>query len=97
MNPNQKIHASTQKFTEIVDIVDKMVVLQNGHAAMLIEILSEETGNEISRLVEGLGYNYYTINEKTGLKKVNELKKGEGFNYLLCSEKLAKDLWIREN
>ena len=65
--------------------------------AMLIEILSEETGNEISRLVEGLGYNYYTINEKTGLKKVNELKKGEGFNYLLCSEKLAKDLGIREN
>ncbi len=38
MNPNQKIHASTQKFTEIVDIVDKMVVLQNGHAAMIIEI-----------------------------------------------------------
>ena len=38
MNPNQKIHASTQKFTEIVDIVDKIVILQNGHAAMIIEI-----------------------------------------------------------
>lgn len=38
MNPNQKIHSSTQKFTEIVDIIDKIIVLQNNHAAMIIEI-----------------------------------------------------------
>jgi FkbM family methyltransferase len=62
--------------------------------AMLIEILSDNTGDEIGRMVDGLGYNYYTINEKTGLKKVNELKKGEGYNFLLCSPDLALELGI---
>jgi len=34
----QKIHASTQKFTEIVDFVDNIVVLEGGNACMIIEI-----------------------------------------------------------
>lgn len=65
--------------------------------AMLIEVLSDETGNEINRLVDGLGYNYFTINEKTGLKKVSEIKKSEGFNYLLCSDELAVELGIAKS
>jgi hypothetical protein len=38
MSKAQKIHASTQKFTEIVDIVDDVVILEGGNAAMIIEI-----------------------------------------------------------
>jgi hypothetical protein len=34
----QKIHSSTQKFTEIVDFVGNVVVLQGGSACMIIEI-----------------------------------------------------------
>jgi hypothetical protein len=34
----QKIHATTQKFTEIVDIIDNIVVLDGGAACMIIEI-----------------------------------------------------------
>ena len=34
----QKIHSSTQKFTEIVDFVDTIVVLENGNACSIIEI-----------------------------------------------------------
>lgn len=34
----QKIHASTQKFTEIIDFVDSIVVLDGGNACMVIEI-----------------------------------------------------------
>src|SRR6266480_2344792 len=34
----QKIHSSTQKFTEIVDFVDNVVVLDGGNACMVIEI-----------------------------------------------------------
>jgi hypothetical protein len=34
----QKIHATTQKFTEIVDFVDNLVVLEGGAACMIIEI-----------------------------------------------------------
>jgi hypothetical protein len=39
MNPKaSKINASTQKFTEIVDIVDNIVVLQGGNAALVVEV-----------------------------------------------------------
>lgn len=34
----QKIHATTQKFTEIEDFVDNIVVLQGGAACMIIEV-----------------------------------------------------------
>jgi hypothetical protein len=34
----KKIHATTQKFTEIVDFVDNVVVLDGGAACMIIEI-----------------------------------------------------------
>lgn len=34
----QKIHATTQKFTEIVDFADDIVMLEGGNACMIIEI-----------------------------------------------------------
>ncbi len=34
----QKIHASTQKFTEIVDFGDNIVLFEGGYAAMVIEV-----------------------------------------------------------
>lgn len=34
----QKIHSSTQKFTEIIDIVGNIVVLSGGYACVIIEI-----------------------------------------------------------
>lgn len=38
MKAAQKIHASTQKFTEIVDFSDNMVILEGGNACLIIEI-----------------------------------------------------------
>lgn len=38
MSSAQKIHASTQKFTEIVDFVDNVVILEGGNACMIIEV-----------------------------------------------------------
>lgn len=42
----QKTHSSTQKFTDIVDFVDNVVVFQGGNACMIIEI----TANNFSLL-----------------------------------------------
>lgn len=36
--PAQKVHASTQQFTEIDDIVDEIVLLRGGNACLIIEI-----------------------------------------------------------
>lgn len=38
MSAAQKIHASTQKFTEIVDFDDNVVVMEGGSACLIIEI-----------------------------------------------------------
>ncbi len=38
MSAAQKIHASTQKFTEIVDFVENVVVMEGGSACLVIEI-----------------------------------------------------------
>lgn len=38
MKSAQAIHASTQKFTEIVDITDSAVILEGGYAALVIEV-----------------------------------------------------------
>lgn len=36
--PSQKIHSSTQKFTEIVDILDNIVTFSSGNACLIIEV-----------------------------------------------------------
>lgn len=38
MSAAQKIHATTQKFTEIIDFIDTIVVMEGGSACMVIEI-----------------------------------------------------------
>jgi hypothetical protein len=38
MQKTARIKASTQKFTEIVDIIDTIVVLENGNACLVIEV-----------------------------------------------------------
>lgn len=40
MASQQKIHASTQKFTDIVDIIGNAVFFQGGHAALVIEVMA---------------------------------------------------------
>ena len=34
----QKIHASTQKFTEIIDFIDNIVIMEGGNACIVIEL-----------------------------------------------------------
>lgn len=34
----QKIHASTQKFTEIIDFIDNLVIMEGGNACIVIEL-----------------------------------------------------------
>lgn len=36
--PSQKIHSSTQKFTEIKDILDNVVTFSSGNACLIIEV-----------------------------------------------------------
>lgn len=60
--------------------------------SILIEVLTDEIGQKVADLVDGMNYLYYTINEETGLKRVDKISKSESYNYLLCSERIAKVL-----
>jgi hypothetical protein len=58
----------------------------------LIEILTDEVAEKVQNLVEGLGYLYYNIDEKTGIRQVNKISKSDYYNFLFCSCEVAKKL-----
>jgi FkbM family methyltransferase len=61
--------------------------------ALIIEILSDEIGEKVMRLTEGLNYLYFNIDDLKGtVRQVNNVSKSDYFNYLLCSEQTAKEL-----
>jgi len=58
----------------------------------LIEILTDEVAEKVQNLVEGLGYLYYNIDEKTGIRQVNKISKSDYYNFLFCSCEVARKL-----
>jgi FkbM family methyltransferase len=53
--------------------------------AMLVEVLSDETGSRIEKLVSGKNYLFFNIDETHGPRKVSKITASNSFNYLLCS------------
>lgn len=66
--------------------------LSKHRPTMLIEILNDEVGKEVNKLVLGLGYLYFNIDENGGIRQVSEITKSDYYNYLLCSNTVAKEL-----
>jgi len=56
---------------------------------LLIEILSDEVGEKVQKWIDSMDYVFYNIDERTGLKKVAEIKKSDFFNYLICKPQTA--------
>ncbi|MBK5284702.1 MAG: FkbM family methyltransferase [Bacteroidia bacterium] len=61
---------------------------------MLIEILSDEIGTRIHKIVEGLGYLFFNIDEKGRIHRVNLITKSNYYNYLLCSSYTAAKIGL---
>lgn len=59
---------------------------------LLIEVLNDEVGQKIEEIVKDLGYLYFNIDEKAGIKKVEHIKKSDYYNYLLCDSPTAAKL-----
>lgn len=59
---------------------------------IFIEILSNEAGKRVEKVITGLGYLYFDIDEKKGIRQVDKITKSAYYNYLLCNEKIAKQL-----
>ncbi len=65
--------------------------------AILIEILNDEIGELINKLVQELHYLFFNIDEKKGVRQVNRITKSDGFNYLLCTAKVALEIGLISN
>ena len=61
---------------------------------MLIEILTDDIGQRVERLVDGLGYLYFNIDENGGIRKLEHIVKSDYYNYLLCNQEYADKLGL---
>lgn len=64
--------------------------LQQFRPAILIEILNDEIGSKIQNLIANMDYIYFNIDEKTGMRRVENIAKSDYYNYLLCSKETAE-------
>jgi len=60
---------------------------------LLIEILSDEIGEKVNEIVEGLDYLYFNIDERNGtVHQTKKITRSDYYNYLLCNQEIAKQL-----
>ncbi len=59
---------------------------------LLIEILNDEIGHKVQKMVQGLGYLYFNIDEAGGTRQVESITKSDYYNYLLCDAVVAAKL-----
>ena len=59
----------------------------------LIEVLTDDVGDKLFQIFDGLGYYYFNIDDKNGtIRRTNKICKSDYFNYLICTETSAKRL-----
>jgi len=60
---------------------------------MLIEVLNDEVGEKIEKLVAGNDYLFFNLDEESdSIRRVEKITKSDFYNYLLCSREVAKEL-----
>lgn len=66
-------------------------ILKRDKPSLLIEILNDQVAEEVTTLVEGLGYAYYNIDDVSWPPaKVEHLAKSNHFNFLICQPAVAE-------
>ena len=89
-----KIDVETHE-PEVIEGYLKYIYLHK--PTILIEILNDEVGERIEKMVAGLGYLYFNIDENAGIKKVDKITKSDYYNYLLCDHDKAVKLNLIKN
>ena len=69
-----------------VEVIESMMeYISKFKPNILIEILSDEIANGISKLVENMNYHYISIDEKSIPNEVDKLNNNDHHNFLLCN------------
>lgn len=60
--------------------------------SLIIEILNDEVAYGIEKKILNIGYDYYVIDENSGVQKVDSLRKSDYYNFLICMPEVSKNL-----
>ena len=58
----------------------------------LIEILNDEIAKGVEDILKEMDYEYYIIDENSGIAKVEHLRKSDYYNFLICTTEVAHKL-----
>lgn len=61
---------------------------------ILIEVLNDEVGEKVDKLVRGLGYLYFNIDENKTIRQVATITKSDYYNYLICNPEVAAKIGL---
>ena len=59
---------------------------------LIIEILNDEIANRIEEQITNIDYVYYVIDENSGIKRVDSLRKSDYYNFLICKPEVANKM-----
>ncbi len=87
-----KIDVETHEPEVLAGFVD---LLRRDRPSLLIEILNDDVAGRVEKLVSGLGYVYYNIDDETWPpEKTGTLTKSKHFNYLFCQPEVAREVGL---
>lgn len=84
-----KIDVETHE-PEVLEGMGKL--LSEYKPTLLIEVLIDEVGQKIEKLIDGLNYQIFSIDEQKGASRQNSISKSPSYNYLLCQPQIAQKL-----
>jgi FkbM family methyltransferase len=68
--------------------------LSRDKPAILIEVLNDDIGKQIEKIVQGNNYLYFNIDEQGGTRRTESILKSDHYNYLLCQRDTAHSLGL---
>jgi FkbM family methyltransferase len=69
-------------------------VLLRFRPTILLEVLTDELGEEVERTIGDLGYLFFNVDEARGPQRTAALRCGRHPNFLLCQESVARALGL---
>jgi FkbM family methyltransferase len=86
-----KIDTETHE-PEVIEGMEEF--LKQYRPSLLVEVLSTEIGYKIEKMVQGLDYQYYYLDDNLGAKLIDHLTREVSYNYLICSKKVAQEIGL---
>lgn len=68
--------------------------LKKFQPTMLIEILNEDVARGVMDLIKDIDYMYFNIDERKGIRRVENLSKSDHYNFLICKPGIAQKLKV---